>query len=355
MRALALVGAIVAIGVALRLALAFGYAGNFDARSFEIVAEIMKRGGNVYAETTRYNYTPVWAVLLHALDGVATFSSLPLQAVERTFLTVIDLVDALLIATIGARQLGRPWIQGFAMYMLNPVAILIVGAHGQFENLAALPLLAALAIGERQGRIVTWALGTLSLLIKHVLAFQVWLLYWYAYRPAARVTAIVLAAAAFCATFLPYLPGGTGGIVANVLGYGGLRGSYGFGSVVPPAAAVVLFLTVMITLPLAAERWRLRLVAAARLSAVTLIAFIFGIGEQYFTIPVLFGSAAGGRWYWLYTLVATAFLLSSFENVHVLSLPRVWNAVWLVALLWSGAEILRATRRGGATARGRES
>jgi len=48
----------------------------------------------------------------------------------------------------------------------------------------------------------------------------------------------------------------------------------------------------------------------------------------------LFSTAFRGPWYWAYTVVATLFLLASPNNVFLLSLPPLWNLVWLVALGW---------------------
>jgi hypothetical protein len=56
-RALFITG--VAIGVGLRIWVStLGY--NFDFESYAVVASIIDSGGNVYAETHRYNYGPVW-------------------------------------------------------------------------------------------------------------------------------------------------------------------------------------------------------------------------------------------------------------------------------------------------------
>lgn len=62
-----LLALVIVIGVALRLALPLlGH--NFDVESYRIVADIMGDGGNVYAETSRYNYWPIWFLIVHWLD-----------------------------------------------------------------------------------------------------------------------------------------------------------------------------------------------------------------------------------------------------------------------------------------------
>jgi hypothetical protein len=337
------------VGVGLRLFLAVAFEGNFDQVSFETVAGIVRRGGNVYAETTRYNYTPVWAMLLAGFDVFAQTVGLPLHVVVRSALTVVDVVNAILIGRIGLAYAGTSVSRGFATYLLNPVAILVVGYHGQFETLAAMPLLLAVSLGPacgRAGALGRWLLGTISLVIKHILIFHVWVLFWYSFSRRTLPRALLLTVVVFAAAFVPYLSGGGAeGIVQNVFLYSGLPGLYGLGTFLPRAVAVLGFVAVMAAVPVASQRAGASLAAAMRLSAVALLATVFGIGEQYFLIPIIFSSAFGGRWFWLYTCAATLFLLASPNNVGVIALPPLWNLVWLAAVAWLVALLYVSARR----------
>lgn len=120
------------IGLALRLALACFTPGNYDMRSYEIVASIMQRGGNVYAATPRYNYSPLWAYILRSLSYIG-----PVHITARVFLSLVDMGNALLIRRMWGLTAGT-------CYALNPAVIVLVGYGGQFETLACLPLLIAL-------------------------------------------------------------------------------------------------------------------------------------------------------------------------------------------------------------------
>jgi hypothetical protein len=110
-------------GLGLRLWLASSYYGNFDEASFELTAEIMRRGGNVYVETFRYNYTPIWSYILLALSYGSDWLGLPFHVVSRSFLTGVDLINALLIGRIAAQTFAANPRIGAARYWLNPVAI----------------------------------------------------------------------------------------------------------------------------------------------------------------------------------------------------------------------------------------
>src|SRR5512146_1412095 len=81
----AVAATIVGIGLALRFLVALA-GHNLDFESFQIVAGITARGGNVYAETARYNYGPIWFGVLRALHSVSP-SDLRLPIVALLSLT----------------------------------------------------------------------------------------------------------------------------------------------------------------------------------------------------------------------------------------------------------------------------
>ena len=209
-----------AVGVGLRLWLAAGSYGNYDQTSFQTVAGIVARGGNVYAETFRYNYGPVWALILSALAGVAVRTGISFHLAFRGFLTLVDLCNAVVIGLIAARMPGHrgddPGARAYLAYLLNPVAILIVGFHGQFDNLAAFPLLCAvllsLRIRHRREAFAfapLWLLAMLALVVKHLNLFMVWTFFLYVCSSVRRAgMAMACAITVFLLSFWPFLPGG---------------------------------------------------------------------------------------------------------------------------------------------------
>ena len=57
--------------LAARLALLRTFPGNYDTESYGIVAGIARRGGDVYRETLRYNYSPLWAGVVVGAEAAA--------------------------------------------------------------------------------------------------------------------------------------------------------------------------------------------------------------------------------------------------------------------------------------------
>lgn len=370
------------VGVGLRLYLAIALYGNYDQNSYEIVANIMLRGGNVYAETLRYNYSPLWAYVLLGLAQITLWLQVDFHIIVRGFLTFVDVADATLIGVIAARTGRTSGPLAFSAYLLNPVTILLVGYHGQFENLALLPLLFALFLAvdktKRSSKALTWALGTLCLVIKHLSVFSVWMLFVYQFTGRRRPLAIALSMLVFLLSFIPYLPADFDNIAHNVFLYQSHTGFYGTGMLVlifqrlllhlslslshglgaallslADGATRLLFFGLMLALPFFAKDYlNLPLVNAMELSAVALLASVYGIAEQYFIIPVVFGSIFLSVPYAIYTAATTIVLVTNPENVHLVAVPNLspahlslvwwlWNLSWLALLGW----LVMAVRR----------
>lgn len=325
------------VGLGLRLFLAATFYGNFDQQSYEIVAEIMRHGDNLYAETTRYNYAPPWAVVLLGLSFVADGTHLPFHLIVRSFLSLIDGGNALLVGLIAARR-GYAGTRSAIAYWLNPIPILIVGFQGQFDTLALLPVLAAVWLVIRTPhrppvwRI--WLLCTGALLIKHLIVFQVWTLLLTLLPRRRAMLAFGAAMLVWLLSFSPFLPAGAEGILANVLAYNGWIGVYGIGTLFPWPVAPAVFYGSMLVLPMLWDDhgwfapWE-----RMEGSAVALLVFLHGIAPQYLLIPVLFGAVRRSHWFWWYTGAASLVLMSRPEFPW-LPIPQLWGAVWIIVVGW---------------------
>ena len=209
---------ILAVGIALRLVMPMR-GSNYDMESYRIVADIVAKGGDVYAETNRYNYGPVWFHILHALDSLPWIAGDKLTALHwkvACFLTIVDIGICLtLFRSYGATVA--------ALFFLNPISIMITGYHSQFENFAILVGLVSVGILDRQkGTRWMWlglVLLGLSLSIKHILfLFPLWLAikqeYWSRKLLFAGLPYVI-----FLAGFVPYLPRDAHQILKNVFLY----------------------------------------------------------------------------------------------------------------------------------------
>ena len=283
--------AAISLGVVLRFwVCTFGY--NYDVTSYVIVAGIVEAGDNVYAETNRYNYGPVWlhviglaSRLAHAWDDEFGFFLLFLTSV----LTLTDLALCLLLK----RRSG----DGVAMFFfLNPVSIIISGYHRQFGNLALLMGLMAAGLFDHsaENRLDSrkWlgmvVLG-LSLATKHLLfAFPFWLAVKQR-RPLHRIVVLIVPAAIFLASFIPYWKSGSQGIIDNVFLYRSFHNAPFWFGLMPPllssrVPSILGFLAALVIAGLLFRR--LPAFESALLYTAVLVVFSPAMANQYLALAM---------------------------------------------------------------------
>lgn len=167
-------------GIGIRLDLAVREA-NFDTESYWLVSELKSQGRNVYQHTWRYNYGPGWMEVLSLMRKAGADSAEALRMSVALLLAGVDSVLGLLVAAASGSSIG-------AIFLLQPLSWVLSGTHSQFDNLALLWLLAALALLPKEGTAPGWPrllaiafLLGVSLVFKHlalilpvVFLFQNW-------------------------------------------------------------------------------------------------------------------------------------------------------------------------------------
>ena len=312
------------LGIAARL-LAATQGHNYDIESYWIVAGIVDEGGNVYAETHRYNYGPAWFFVLGAIKELAELFADPFVAFRYLVPTLLSAVD-LWIAFMLARRFGRLTA---TLFLLNPVVILITGYHSQFDNLAVAVGLAAMLLLERAdrsdgGRMERrwWTAGVvvlgLSLVVKHLLVV---LPVWLAMRQRSlkrSAVMLVLPPAILVGSFLPFVAEGGSGIVANVIEYRSAENAPFHGWLLPRllqrhVSEVMLFGGVLLLLGLA---WRRRPpVEQLLLYTVAVVLLSPGLYNQYLAIPAAAMAAFMNVGYLAYIAASTAYLVADGSNL----------------------------------------
>jgi hypothetical protein len=326
----------------------------WDTRSYAMVVEILQRGGSFFAETARYNYSPVWAYILLGLSRLGSIAAVPLWRVVSLFLTAVDAATALLLYRI-ARNRGRT--PGGAMlvaavFFANPISILVTSYRGVFDNFSILFLLLAVFYAERRedGRPApVIASMSASLLVKHVTWFHPLLLAGRREKPRVPFAGGLAPYAVFLASFVPFLSSWPG-IRDHVFAYRSLSESYGIEALRSlPGAPHWLPTAVFLAAALAAVLFLRRVVfaRAALLLFLVLLIFAPGIVDYYFVWPVALGALELGLGYGVYTVVVTLFLIHSPDTIG-LSLPHLpgWSGPWWALVFWFLWELRRAALRG---------
>ncbi len=341
-------------GTMIRLTLASVCYGNYDMQSYEIVVDIVAKGGNVYAETGRYVYSPVWFTVLSGLKRIQLqFPELPFHFVVRFFLCGIDLVILAFLLLI-ARDEKISMIRTAIFFYLNPVSFLITGYHGQFENLAILMvvigLFAYLKLRGKPvlGKVLLWIFATVGMIVKHNIFYELIIClnsaikrYWI------KLLLFVASVCIFLSLFLPYWDTGSKGIIWNVFGYPSAVGAYGITSLFRFPPLKYAFIAGMFIFPLFLKSKDI--VKQCLLGMLFFLTFTSGIAIQYFVLPVALGALRPSRGFLFYSLVGSLFILGCTYNVFVpiFHLFR-WNIVWIGAICWFAAELHNIKQAGRA-------
>lgn len=302
-------------GVGLRFAM-MKRGHNFDMESWRLAADITNHNGNVYAETYRYNYGPIWFEVLHLLDRVAQLFSNPYHAFRFLVVGVLTLAD-LGIWYMLRKKFG--FVAGF-LFFLNPISIIITGYHNQFDTVAVCAALAAAVVyGDEKGGLTRrkwWGLVLLglSLTVKHVFfLFPLWL----AVRQKGwREKLIVLSVpiAIFGLSFVPFWAQGHAGILKNVFGYSSFNNAPFWYTVLPQFIQAFVSIKVLFFGALIVFAFVMRkrpIVESLLVYSIVLVAFSAAIANQYLAIVCAAIAVFPNVFYLLYTFSASLMLAMS--------------------------------------------
>jgi len=336
---------VILAGTVIRLILAGVVYGNFDMMSYELATYIASHGGNVYAETARYNYSPVWFMVLLALKQIKlALPSVPFHFVIRSFLCCVDLLTLgvlLLIANIRKLPVARTAI----FFYLSPVSFLATGLQGQFENFAMLMVLIgifvylALATRPVLRTALLWIFATAGMIIKHNTFYELIIClhssikrYWI------KVPLFIVSVIIFLSLFIPYWKTGSEKIIKNVFQYGSVSGCYGVTSLVTLSCLRYLFITAMFIFPLFLKGRDI--IAKCLLGVLFFLTFTTGFALQYLLLPVALGALRPSRFFLFYTLAASILFLGSDNNAFIPGLQLFpYNVAWVGVICWFIAEM----------------
>lgn len=309
---------LLALGVCLRI-LAATRGHNYDFDSYLIVIQIMDAGGNVYAETSRYNYGPIWFNILHFLYIISAKNTLIFRYILAFFLSAVDLgIFFILFKKFSFKPA--------AYFFLSPVSIIITGFHNQFDNLAVLTALIAVDLmGDKfkerlnKHQIAGLFLLGISLTTKHLFfIFPLWLAAKHR-SFSQKIIILLVPTCVFILSFLPYWNEGKEGIIHNVFLYNSYNNEFFYNLIISD------FLKQSISSKVV---WLLILIAGAYIykqeSLVKTLLYYTGvlvgvspsISNQYLAIPIPYLSVENNLFSALYTVVATINLFIDYDGLH---------------------------------------
>lgn len=137
-------------GFALRLAAALFTYGTEDIASWEMVGEVLLQGQNPYKHTSFLRWPPLWMITIFAIKHLSLSLHLDFATLIKIPPITADVAIPVVIYYYFAnkrRSISRGRLYA-AMYVVNPISILVVAIHGQFDSITVLFLLLALYFVE---------------------------------------------------------------------------------------------------------------------------------------------------------------------------------------------------------------
>jgi hypothetical protein len=321
---------IVLFGFALLLRVLMAALGhNFDLESYEIVADIVINGDSVYANTTRYNYGPIWAYLLAFLKLLASIGSYNQKLFHELIVICLFIAEVFLYRGIYKQTKNNLLI---LLLLFNPISIVIIGHHSQFDILAiCMAYYAYLYIKNKKYNTAILLLG-ISYSIKHIMVFfPLMLLFNQEILLKERVKLLTIPALIFVLSFMPFY-NDFEAIKTNVLSYQfnnnqtflkhlldlaipGFITKMGFFKLLPIFTGYK-FIWLLIFPSIAYYAYKWKNTDIFNLYLLCIVATSLAISEQYFLIPLI--AVFAYRKYlfsWIYIFLASYYILFvSFNN-----------------------------------------
>ncbi len=319
---------LIGLGVVLRYAvMCIGH--NFDFDSYCIVGEISGNFRNVYAETARYNYAPVFLIIQGLFYRISQIS------VENWMLIYRILIVTLLTATdLGITAFIQRKYSGYKalLFFLNPISIIISGYHNQFDNIAVLFGLLSILYYNNEEKLNKRDLGfvlmlSLSLMTKHILfLIPVFLLFSVKLPLKKKIVYSCTPPAVFLLSFVPFALSSNEalqGIINNVFLYRSKSTSpllYFFYELtgLPSGMKFIVYILLMIVVA-----WLVRKMQFEKQLLIYLIAmvtFASSMTNQYLVIPMAALCVLNvGLWDKIYVIVMGVFIVLHSDGFNLLS------------------------------------
>ncbi len=316
---------------------------NFDVDSYRIVADIVNSGGNVYAETRRYNYGPVWFYILHFLDIIPVGGSFSLESLRYKVTFFLTCVDVALFVFL----LKRYSMLTACLFLLNPISIIITGYHSQFDNFAILVGLLAVYFYQEYPKLRFYALVGFgfSLSIKHVLFLFP---FWVALKEKTwvrKIIVILVPYVIFLLGFVFFIPEGGNGILKHVFLYKSFNNGP-FWEVFAPSVLlhfvpkILLFIGTLIVLGFVFRKRQI--LESFYIYLIVMVVFTSALTNQYLAIPLVAIAIFWNPFYAFYTFTGLLYLFVEKDGLHFYWMQDLlhWKGAYgyyiMVILLFSG-------------------
>lgn len=308
----------VVVGIGLRF-FTMSLGCNFDFESYCIVGELASSLKNVYENTYRYNYGPLFLIIQGIFYFVASHVSVDYISTYRVFIVFFLMLGDLGISVFLKKKYSF-WSAVF--FFLNPISIIISGFHNQFDNIAVLLMLVASLyfneeekFGKKDALFILFM--SLSLIMKHIFfLFPFWLLIRKGNQKLfKRFAYACLPPFFFLLSFIPFIwnnPTAREMIKYTVFFYKSnnnaplLKGVYDLLGISEERYFIVFVVLLCITIFIFREK---EIYEAIFIYTVALVTFSSAVTSQYLAIPVAAICVYKNKLKWAYLLIVAFYFM----------------------------------------------
>lgn len=318
---------LISIGVFLRF-FVMCIGNNYDFESYCIVGEISGSFRNVYAETQRYNYGPIFLIIQGLLYRIASLFSNWILIYRVLMVSTLTLADLGITCFISNSFDTNKAI----LFFLNPVSIIITGYHNQFDNIAVfLALLSMLFYNEDKKfsnkDFLFIVFLSLSLITKHILfIFPLFILLKKGLPIKKRLLFSFVPPIVFLISFLPFALQSSealNGIIQNVFLYKSFNNSplfYVFYKIIgfPMNYCIIVFAFCMTIMAVICRN--INYEKQLFVYWISMVAFSSSIANQYLVIPIVAIIVLEiGIFKYLYLFMASIYLILEGNGLGLLN------------------------------------
>jgi len=316
------------IGILLRyLAMTVGH--NFDFESYCIVGDLASNLHNVYANTPRYNYGPIFFCIQGLCYKISSISANPLLTFRILIVTIITLGDLGITAFLYKKYSLKTAL----FFFLNPISIIITGYHNQFDNLAILLVLIATIFYNEDNKftkrdIYFILLMSASLTMKHIFfLLPLWILLKRGIPRLKRIAYAVIPPIVFLLSFGPFIIGNQAaldGIIKNVFLYRSFNNAPLLGWLyriinLPNSMYIVVFFVIMSLMGLYFRRETIN--SQVLIYLLCLVSFSSAVANQYLAIPLVALCVLSKKVKYVYMLLIGYFLVQNADEFGWIIIP----------------------------------
>lgn len=354
---------IVGVAVGIRLLVLVGSAGTNDVFIWEDMARSVRRLGlmGTYEARWQANHPPLALLYMAGANVVSQATGLPWSWLVKVPGLVGDALIASLIWQVVARRHDLESARrATAIYLLNPLTILLVTFHGNTDMLYVALVFAAVVAFDRQQVALAGALFAAALNVKLIPvifgAAFLSLLWrrggWARFAGGFALTSVPLAVVAFQAPALMW---------DRMLGYrpvSGVWGAVDLGSPLEHPADGILLAVVLVAVAAAAHRYDLGAHRTLGLAGLAFLVFTPSFAPQYLVVAVPFLFVADVRVARVVVWAGGIFLVAAYGNALISLTPAtaefpvgvshvvsVAGAVAWGVFLWGLVQLLRRPRQ----------